>query len=182
MAMGAKHLPGTKWLRLYWNVSPRGAIVLTEAATTILNQLMISFRLKVLLDTSVRRRDAAVLYLPISLWSSAETVIETVCRRLDGTDDIQSDTPLFTKRICPGVGLAEDPMTGLSFGMHRSGLVAKSLLRSYLRGHSDELKQWTDLNGEFSENGLSLAYAYLNAGSHDIYRFKASRFRQADQL
>lgn len=171
LAIGARPAPGINWLRLYWNVTPQGAVALTEAATAILNNLLVPFRLKVLLDTSVRRRDAAVLYLPVFLWSAARPVVDTVCARLEGTGHIQPDTPLFTKQLSSGVSLAEDPQTGLSFGIHRSGLVAHSLIKSYMRAHDHEDEQWADLNDEFAKIGLSLARPYLNARSRDIYQF-----------
>ena len=68
MALGQPEPTGTKWLRLYWNVNPSGAITVIEIATEILNRQRVPFRLKVLLDTSIERRDAAVLYVPLAHW------------------------------------------------------------------------------------------------------------------
>jgi len=171
MVFGRPELPGTKWLRLYWNVSPSGAIVLTESATGILNRLLVPFRLKVMLDTSIHRRDAAVLYVPLDLWSAARMVVKTVSERLDHSGLLHPHTPLFTKALRPGVGLAEDPQTGLSFGMHRSWLVARSLARSYVQNHDSEDQQWSDLGAEFAREGLAVERAYLNTGSVDVYEF-----------
>jgi hypothetical protein len=167
---GAPPLPDTKWLRLYWNVSPLGAVILTAMVTSTFNPIRVPFQLKILLDTSIRRRDAAVLYLPLALWPFARMVLDPVCERFYGSTDLQSDVPLFTKPLRPGVGLAEDPQTGLSFGMHRSWLVALSLAESYLHGHVNEDQQWSDLNAQFAEEHLSLDRAYLNAGSADVYQ------------
>lgn len=171
MALGQPESTGTKWLRLYWNVNPSGAIVLVGMATGILNSLQVPFRLKVLLDTSIARRDAAVLYVPLAYWPAARDLIGPVCRQLDESGNLEPATPLFTKTLRPGVALAEDPQTGLSFGMHRSGLVARSLARSYLAGHTEEDQQWSDLSAEFEREQLSLDRAYLNAGSADVYEF-----------
>ena len=171
LALGRPEPKGTKWLRLYWNVNPSGARVLTEITTGILNRLQVPFRLKVLLDTSIARRDAAVLYVPLANWPAARDLIGPVCRQLDESRNLEPATPLFTKTLRPGVALAEDPQTGLSFGMHRSGLVARSLARSYLAGHTGEDQQWSDLSAEFEREQLSLGRAYLNAGSADVYEF-----------
>jgi hypothetical protein len=171
MAFGRPEPPGTTWLRLYWNVSPSGAIVLTGSATGILNRLRVPFRLKVMLDTSIHRRDAAVLYVPLDLWSAARTVVKTVSERLDPSGVLHPETPLFTKTLRPGVGLAEDPQTGWSFGMHRSWLVARSLARSYMQNHASEDQQWVDLGAEFAREGLAVERAYLNNGSVDVYEF-----------
>jgi hypothetical protein len=171
MALGQPEPSGTKWLRLYWNVNPSGAIALVGIATGMLNRLRVPFRLKVLLDTSIARRDAAVLYVPLADWPAARGIISPVCRQLDESRNLEAATPLFTKTLRPGVGLAEDPQTGLSFGMHRAALVARSLARSYLAGHSGADQQWSDLRDEFEREKLSLDRAYLNAGSADVYEF-----------
>jgi hypothetical protein len=171
MALGQPEPMGTKWLRLYWNINPSGAVVLMEIATGILNRLQVPFRLKVLLDTSIERRDRAVLYVPLAYWPAARDIVGPICRRLDESRNLEAATPLFTKTLRPGVGLAEDPQTGLSFGMHRSGLVACSLARSYLAGHTEADQQWSDLTAEFEREKLSIDRAYLNAGSVDVYEF-----------
>ena len=167
LAFGRKEPPGTKWLRIYWNVNPLGASIVTASASAILNRALIPFRLKVLLDTSVRRRDAAVLYVPLSAWPAARSVIE----QLHDTCGLQPETPLFTKTVAPGIGLAEDPQTGVSFGLHRSWLVARSLVKSFLANEESEEQRWRNLGAEFAEEGLSIDRAYLNAGSVDVYEF-----------
>ncbi|MGH9694430.1 MAG: T3SS effector HopA1 family protein [Bryobacteraceae bacterium] len=171
MASGRPEPAGTKWLRLYWHVNPAGALLLTRLATGILNRLLVPFRLKVLLDTSIARRDAAVLYLPLGQWMAGRDIVGPVSRELDEMDALGAATPLFTKTLRPGVGLAEDPRTGLSFGMHRSALVARSLARSYVAGHAEEEQQWSGLSAEFAREGLSLDRPYLNAASRDVYEF-----------
>jgi hypothetical protein len=165
MALGQPEPTGTKWLRVYWNINLSGAVVLMEVTTRLLNRLQVPFRLKILLDTSIARRDAAVLYVPLTCWPAARNVIG----QLDKSRDIEAATPLFTKPLRPGIALAEDPQTGLSFGMHRSGLVARSLARSYVAGHTEEREQWSDLQAEFGQEKLSIDRAYLNPGSADVY-------------
>ena len=168
-AFGRREPEGTRWLRFYWNVSPAGAIVLTRRTTSTLNQEQVPFRLKIQLETAIRRRDAAVLYLPQELWAAARTVVDGVYSELGGSDDLQAETPLFTKMLRPGVGLAEDPQIGISFGMHRCWLVARSLVKSHVHNRSEEAEKLTDLEREFAGERLSLAQAYLNPGSADVY-------------
>jgi HopA1 effector protein family len=169
VALGQTHPPGTRWLRFYWNVDHRGAIELMASATATLNRQQVPFRLKVLLDVSVRRRDAVVLYVPLELWSAGGMVIANAYDALVQAGTLWPETPLFTKALRPGVGLAEDPATGASFGMHRAGLVARAMAKSYLRGRCEDHEQWEELRNEFALEGLSLAQPYLNAGSCDVY-------------
>jgi len=171
MAHGRPETPVRKWLRLYWHVSSQGAPVLLGLATEILHRLQVPFRLKVLLDTSIDRRDAAVLYLPLNRWFVARDFVEAISRQLENLSALHPEIPLFAKLVRPGVGLAEDPQTGVSFGLHRSGLVARALARSYLAGHADEEQQWPALSTEFAREGLSIDCPYLNAASRDVYEF-----------
>lgn len=171
MASGRTEPPGVKWLRLYWHVNPNGALILMRLATDLLNRLLVPFRLKVLLDTSIDRRDAAVLYLPLNQWMIGRDIVGPVSRQLEDIGALEAATPLFTKTLRPGVGLAEDPQTGSSFGMHRSALVARSLARSYLASHAEMEQQWSGLSAEFAREGLSLDRPYLNAASRDVYEF-----------
>jgi hypothetical protein len=179
LAFGSREPQGTRWLRFYWNVTPAGAIVLTRETTSTLNRLQVPFRLKILLETAIRRRDSAVLYLPANLWFAARSILECVCRELDGSGDLQSDTPLFTKTLAPGVSLAEDPQSGWSFGMHRSWLVARSLVKSHVHSHQTDIGKLTDLKWEFAGQGLSLDRPYLNAGSADVYDLEPATSRRA---
>jgi hypothetical protein len=165
MAFGPLEPPGTRWLRLYWNVDTRGAVALMAGATGTLNRLAIPFRLKVLVNTSIRRRDAAVLYVPCVVWPEVRTAVAALAN-----EALAPETPLFTKTLRPGLGVAEDPRTGLSFGLERSGLAARALARSYALGHTNAEEQYADLAAEFAAEGLSLERAYLNAGSADVYR------------
>ena len=171
MAHGRAEPPGTKWLRLYWHVSSQGTPILLGLATEILHRLQVPFRLKILLDTSIDRRDAAVLYLPLNRWIVTRDFVEAISRQLEDLSALHPGIPLFAKLVRPGVGLAEDPQTGLSFGLHRSGLVARALARSYLAGHAEEEQRWSGLSAEFAREGLSIDRPYLNAASRDVYEF-----------
>lgn len=173
MAHGRPEPPATKWLRLYWNVSSQGAPVLLGLTTEILHRLQVPFRLKILLDTSIDRRDAAVLYLPRNRWIVARDFVEHVSRQLEDLSALHPEIPLFAKLVRPGVGLAEDPQTGVSFGLHRSGLVARALARNYLAGPTEKAQraQWSALSAEFAREGLSINRPYLNAASRDVYEF-----------
>ena len=171
LAYGKRPPPGTRWLRIYWNVSPRGALTLVEALTAAFNLHPdpVPFQLKVLLDTRHYRRDAAVLYVPVDHWSHAQQVVPAICEQLASAGQLQPGTPLFTKKLRLGVGFAQDPGNGLSFGTHRCWMLARSLANSYVRNHANEDQQWADLAEEFERAGLSIDRPYLNPGSEDYY-------------
>src|SRR5439155_1825398 len=102
---------------------------------------------------------------PHSSWTEARPIVSAV----SDSADLQIETPLFSKTLRPGVGLAEDPQTGVSFGMHRSWLVARSMVKSYFANRQTDDLLWSDLCDEFEVEHLSIERAYLNAGSVDVY-------------
>jgi hypothetical protein len=113
-------------VRIYWNISARGALPLMGHITQELNRARLPFRFKAPLDPrDYGRSDAAVLYLPIAHFASAMPILARITaavRPLMG-----AETSLFSRRCEPGVALAEDPGDGSSFGQHRARLIADAL-------------------------------------------------------
>ena len=62
--------------------------------------------------------------------------------------------PLFTKRLANGLGLAEDPSRGMSFGQHRCRLTAQALWRSFARGDADRNSRADSVASAFHREGL----------------------------
>jgi class II lanthipeptide synthase len=155
-------------VRLYWNVTPGGAIKLVDQLTQLLNHREIAFRLKVLRDpTAYQRCDAAVLYLSkeaaLCIWDEVSQTYESV------SQCIKNYIPAMTKQLAPGLGLAEDPGSSTSFGLHRCGLIGEGLVRAAqekIRARSGRLKF---ISNRFAEEGVDVARPYLNRGSEDDY-------------
>ena len=101
--------------------------------TTRLNRSELPFSIKVLDDPSrFTRCDAAVLYV------EKETYLEVVDRLAEVYREVahflKPETPVFTKSLCTGVGLAEDPGRSESFGQHRCRLLAEGAVRCHEQG------------------------------------------------
>jgi hypothetical protein len=76
---------------------------------------------------------------------------------------------MFTRRLSPGLAVAEDPGDGRSFGQHRSELVADGLMRAFER-ESTALDDVVDaIASRFAEDGLAITRPWLNAGSRERY-------------
>jgi hypothetical protein len=165
------HLPpsGATWLRLYWNVGPNGAVTLMDRATDLLAQDGVPFRLKIMLDTTRRRRDGAVLYVPVASWQAAARLLRMSYGDVAHVGDIEPEAPLFVRWLRAGVGLAEDPGGGHSFGTHRAMLVALALIDIHLSGLRGEEDRWRALRSRFESAGLRLERPHLNGGWPDPY-------------
>ena len=81
----------------------------------------------------------------------------------------RNETPLFSKRVMQGVGAADEPGDGQSFGQHRCNLVCKGILDAWLRGATSTDSRLAAIDARFRANGLSLMHPHLNEGVQDQY-------------
>ena len=157
-------------VRLYFNLMEAGAAKFVAMATGALNRFEIPFELKVTTDSAqFARRDNAVLYLSQDLFNAAVLALAAVLPVL--RDTLSPGTPLFTKELAPGVGLAEDPGHNDSFGSARSRLAAVAIADA----RDGERFCWSRFELRFAEAvrdaKLDMKALWLNPGSKDIYSF-----------
>src|SRR5262249_33566341 len=89
--------------------------------------------------------------------------------------NLKQGTPTFTKPLAEGVGLAEDPGQGDSFGLHRCQLLADGMIRAYEQGKKSVYERLKVVEDRFAEDGISLEKPFLNPGSSDDYHFQPRR-------
>jgi hypothetical protein len=77
-------------------------------------------------------------------------------------------TPLFTLPLAPGIGLAEDPNTGESFGMHRCRLTAEGIVDAWSRGEQSGAARLAAIAAAFTRAGCDLDRPYLSPASADL--------------
>lgn len=162
---------GGEWplVRLYWNVRAEGCARLVELVTGRLNAFKIPFSFKCLCDPlTYDRADAALLYVGRRYYTVAASVLQEAHDTVAG--HLEPWTPLWTKTLAPGLGVAEDPGDGQSFGMHRCGVLAGALWAAHQNGCSPDERPERVVRA-FQERGLDPDRPYLNCGSADIYEF-----------
>jgi hypothetical protein len=87
-----------------------------------------------------------------------------------GTGKLMAEgTPLFAKPLARGLGFAEDPGNGESFGMSRCRLLAEALWSAWSRGVTDPADRLAEVERWFASHGLSLERPWLNRFSTDFY-------------
>ena len=164
----------TDAIRIYWNVSSSGAPTLVRLLSKQLNDARLPFRCKVV-DTpdGYGRADSAVLYLPKDRFDEASDQLLSILRAI--APHLTDQVPMFTKRIAPGVGIAEDPDNGSSFGEHRCQLVARGLWQA----HREHLEGWQGRSEAiarvFREEGVDVDRPHLSPGSNQQYRLTLGR-------
>ncbi len=159
---------GKSLVRIYWNLNAEAAVPFIRMTTKLLNQVGLAFKLKISRHPALFTRcDAAVVYVSKRDYHAATEVLGRVYAEV--RKYLKLRTPAFTKPLAPGVGCAEDPGAGESFGQNRCRLVADAAIRAFEQGKislDDRLQIVTD---RYAEEGLSLAQPFLNPGSEDTY-------------
>ncbi len=159
-------------VRVYFNFTPEGAVMVMHRLTQMLNAIPIFFHFKVLYNPEeYKRHDSGVLYIEKHNYEAVRKIIETVY--LENKSHFNLEVPLFTKQLAPGLGLAEEPNNKFakqeSFGMHRCQIVANGLLQAWLQGDNSSEGRMEAILGQFSHLGIDLERPYLNPNSEDIY-------------
>jgi hypothetical protein len=161
-------MPPIPTVRLYWNlVDAEAAVTYIARATEMLNREGLSFRTKVIGHSQLYlNADAGVLYMPRTEYRRAQALISALHDQLAGT--LRPEVPLFTLRLRPGLGIAEDPLDGTSFGQSRCQLAARGLWRAHRLGAADEESRATALAEQFVEEGFDPRRPHLSPGSDDF--------------
>ena len=155
-------------LRMYWNITATGARWLVSLLTNVFNSEGLPFKFKTLSEPRhYNRCDAAVLYTLKCDYNAVHDLIKRIYPQV--SEYLKPDTPALTKRLAPGLGLAECPPGGESYGFDRSGLISQGIVSAYERRLTSALEQLDSVRRTFAENDLSLTRPYLNPGSVDDY-------------
>lgn len=159
-------------VRIYFNLTPEGAVAVMGRLTRELNAATIPFTFKVLYDPSnYERHDSGVLYFERSNYEIVWQILQTIYQ--DQKSCFRTEIPLFTKKLAPGLALAEEPNHKFSakesFGTHRCQIVANGLLEAWQKGDNSPENRMMCISQHFSQLGIDLERPYLNADSEDVY-------------
>ncbi|MBD2664911.1 hypothetical protein B6N60_01020 [Richelia sinica FACHB-800] len=160
-------------VRIYFNLTPEGSVAVMKNLTQHLNDLEIPFCFKVLYNPKeYRRTDSGVLYFDQRDYTRIREILQVIYEK--NQSYFQPDIPLFTKRLAPGLGLAEEPNQKFaekeSFGMNRCQIVANGLLTAWYKGEESPEKRMQAIYEQFNLLRIDLKHIYLNPESEDIYQ------------
>jgi len=157
-------------LRFYWHVKESGAALLIRLITKEFNRFQLPFRFKSLANRIFyQRSDAAVLYINKRFYRLSVDLLSDIYYQL--RENLGENTPLFTKPLASGLGLAEEPGNGESFGQNRCRILAESLWSAYEKNLKTEEAQLQEVRSQFERNGLTIDFPFLNPNSIDEYVF-----------
>jgi HopA1 effector protein family len=155
-------------VRVYFNISPDSAVEIAAQLTGELNQLGIQFQLGILHNpTRFYRRDGATLHLSQTSYVAAQTHLAALYRSHQA--DFSPDVPIFTKQLAPGLGIAEEPLTTNSFGIHRCELVAEGLVSAFYQGQHSATERLNWIATAWDRAQIDQSHPYLNPTTTDNY-------------
>jgi hypothetical protein len=163
---------GEAIVRVYFNLTPDGAVAVMESLTRELNAIPIEFNFKALYNPSdYDRYDSAVLYFDKHNYEIVHPILERVYAEHKAY--FQPEVPLFTKMIAPGIAIAEEPNQKFaekeSFGMNRCQIIADALFDAWQQGNNSPDARMGSILQKFASLEIGLQHPYLNAKSEDIY-------------
>lgn len=153
-------------VRFYFHCGAESAAPLLASLTAALNRFQVPFQAKApTMPRLYDRTDAVVLYVGARYFSITAQIVALALERVA----LAPSVPLFTKRLWPGVGVAVDPGTGESFGLHRCRLAAEGVVDAWRKGRHDVPARLSAVAARFAGAGLDLACPYLGPGWVDLF-------------
>ncbi|WP_019501955.1 T3SS effector HopA1 family protein [Pseudanabaena sp. PCC 6802] len=160
--------------RIYFHLSPEGAVAVMASLTQRLNAINLPFSFKVLYNPSnYDRYDSGVLYFEKSFYPQVREALQALYAETQIY--FRPEIPLFTKQLAPGLAVAEEPDLKFteqeSFGTNRCQIVANGLLKAWLAGKNLPEDRLEAIFASFFTLGIAIERPYLNANSEDIYNW-----------
>jgi hypothetical protein len=154
-------------LRFYFNVASEHAADLLACLSQALNYYAIPYRFKTLsMPQLYRRADGAVLYVARRYYPILASLLSELAPDL--LPKLRAQVPMFCKTFFPGIGLAEDPRNGESFGMHRCRLMALGIVNAWCAETQTVESRLAAIRDSFSSQGIDLERPYLNSRSSEL--------------
>lgn len=154
-------------VRFYLRVPVDALPELYERLTGELNRQELPFTLKTMLAPRDRdRRDSTVLYAQREHCARVEAMLLALPETLRAR--FGPGVPLFTRGLGPGMGMAESPGGGESFGMQRSRLVAEGIVDAWEGGAEGGEATMRAVQQRFEAAGLDWRQPYLDAAARVV--------------
>jgi hypothetical protein len=181
---GMSDLPPPKKFRytilIYFNFSPEAAVYAMNCVTTKLNESKVPFYFDVLFNPlNYRFYNSGILkvfsyeYNPDLYKDSILPVLQTIYT--ENKSQFRPEIPIFTKRLAPGIGLAERPNLQIQFRnlidseASYCEFVADALLEAHKNGDESPETRMEYILKHFQKFGIDIERTYLNPNAEDIY-------------
>lgn len=151
--------------RIYLNIKNSAcAVRFVQWQSEFIDQNQIPFEYKILLDpASYHRTDAAVIYLNRTHVHGAIQSLQKNFHKFRNL--LGCDVPALTYPIAPGIGLAEEPEGGQSFGVDRTAALSRLFLTHYFEDGLQPSESFELVINRLDKLGICKDLPYRNAFS-----------------
>jgi HopA1 effector protein family len=156
-------------VQIYFNFTPDAAIDITQKITQELNKLKIPFQFDILHNPSLfYQYNSGSLRLSQSNYFAVQTFLQKTYEAHQ--TDFSPNVPLFSKQLALGLGLAEVPNTGETFGEQRCEVLATGLVIAMEQDKSSLTDKLEVIYQVFSDARIDWLQPYLNPSMSDSYQ------------
>ncbi|MEP5762591.1 MAG: T3SS effector HopA1 family protein [Litoreibacter sp.] len=155
--------------RFYFKTTPTGVGALISWVMTTLNGFQVPFRMKSLVEAAhYSRSDTTVLYVSRAYASIVARLLQDPSFPLKEAE-LADPVPLFTLPLAQGIGIADDPGSHESFGMHRCRLICEAMMDEFAQGRTSAEYRMLATSTRFARQGMDLERPWLGANRSDIF-------------
>jgi HopA1 effector protein family len=157
---------GSQSVQVYFNFTPDAALAIAQALSQELNRLGIPFQFAILHNPDLfHRYDAGMLWLSQTGYFAVRAVLVEIYQTHQAK--FAAEIPLFTQWLAPGIAIAEEPDTAITFGLQRCGLIAIGLVTAIEQNKTAAADKLAIIQQEFMTAGIDWLYPYLNPTTTD---------------
>ncbi len=80
------------------------------------------------------------------------------------------DVPLFSLRLATGLGYADSPVSGDSFGMNRSRIIARGMIAATLKNTGKKEDYLQDIYFQFGRENIDPSEPYIVKDSQKVIK------------
>jgi len=159
---------------IFFNLNPEGAIALMDSITRQFNAAKIHFTFQVPHHPlGCDRYDSGILNFQRQDYDIIQKLLKNIYT--ENQSYFQSEIPLFSKFLAPGLSLAEQPLekplNKQSFGVNRCQIIAKALFTAWEKGIDSPSQKLDIIRQHFAGKLIDLERPYLNPNSNNIYNW-----------
>ncbi len=146
-------------VRFYLNTQARAAPRAVPEICRGLDRYRVPYTLKsARYNRAYDRRDSTVIYVGARYVQIVAWILSELYSRIGG--GLNAEVPPLTRRLAPGIALAEDPGTGESFGVHRARAIAAGLIEAHRLGSGQLADRLQSVRASFEDHDIAWNQPY----------------------
>lgn len=146
-------------VRLYINTQARAAPRAVPEICRGLDRYRVPYTLKsARYSRAYDRRDSTVIYVGARYVQIVAWILSELYSQIRG--GLNAEVPPLTRRLAPGIALAEDPGTGESFGAHRAWAITAGLIEAHRLGSGQLADRLQSVRASFEHHDIAWNQPY----------------------